>query len=155
MRVGFGIDIHPFAKGRDLVLGGVKIPHSKGLKGHSDADALIHAVMDALIGAAGLGDIGIHFPNSDPGLKNISSLILLERVKDLLKKKKFKIVNVDSTLQIEAPKVAPFLNIMSKNIAKALGISSGQVNVKATRAEKLGFVGEEKGIVAYAVCMID
>jgi 2-C-methyl-D-erythritol 2,4-cyclodiphosphate synthase len=154
MRVGFGIDIHPFSKGRDLVLGGVKVPHSKGLKGHSDADVLVHAVMDALLGAAGLGDIGIHFPNSDQSLKNISSLLLLKRVKTILKKEKFKIENIDSTLQIEVPKVAPFLPLMRQNIAMSLGLALHQVNVKATRAEKLGFVGEEKGVVAYAVCMI-
>jgi len=154
MRVGFGIDIHPFAKGRDLFLGGVKVPHSKGLKGHSDADVLVHAVMDALLGAAGLGDIGIHFPNSDMSLKNISSLLLLKRVKAILKKEKFKIENIDCTLQIEVPKVAPFLPLMRQNIAMSLGLALHQVNVKATRAEKLGFVGEEKGVVAYAVCMI-
>jgi 2-C-methyl-D-erythritol 2,4-cyclodiphosphate synthase len=153
MRVGFGIDIHPYKKGRSLCLGGVKIPYAKGLQGHSDADVLIHAIMDALLGAASLGDIGIHFP-SHPKYRNISSLLLLKKVKTLLKKKRYKIQNIDSTLLMEAPKVAPYIPRMQKNIAAILDLSLNQVSIKATRSEGLGFVGRVEGIAACAICMI-
>lgn len=153
MRIGFGIDIHPFKKGRSLFLGGVKISYTKGLDGHSDADVLIHAIMDALLGAASLGDIGIHFPG-DPKYRNISSLLLLENVKVLLKKKKYKIQNIDSTLLMEAPKVASYIPQMRKNIADILDVSLNQVSVKATRSEGLGFIGRVEGVAACAICMI-
>ncbi|MBI1882725.1 MAG: 2-C-methyl-D-erythritol 2,4-cyclodiphosphate synthase [Chlamydiae bacterium] len=152
-RIGFGLDIHPFKKGRALVLGGVKIPHSKGLDGHSDADALIHAIMDGLLGAAALRDIGMHFPPHEK-YKNISSLLLLRKVKALLKKNHFQIENIDSTLVIEAPKIAPFIEKMRGNISKNLEISLLRVNVKATRSEGLGFVGRGEGVAAYAVCLL-
>lgn len=154
MRIGFGLDIHPYRRGRKLVLGGVKIPFKKGLQGHSDADALIHAVMDALIGAAGLGDIGMHFPAGDPALKGISSVRLLERTRELLKKKKFKIQNLDVTLVIEAPKIAGYIDEMRAVIAGALRLKKDRVNVKATRSEGLGFVGRTEGVAAYAVALL-
>lgn len=154
MRIGFGIDIHPYKKGRPLILGGVEIPHSSRLDGHSDADVLIHAIMDALLGAAGLGDIGRHFPNTDSHLKNISSLVLLEKVRDLLKGEGYAIRNIDSTLVIEEPKIAPYIPEMQKKIFTSLQISENQINIKATRSEGLGFVGRVEGVAAYAVCII-
>ena len=154
IRVGIGIDIHPYTRGRALILGGVKIPYGRGLKGHSDADVLVHAIMDSLIGAAGLGDIGIHFPDHDASFRNISSLELLERVQLILKKHKYKIINIDSTLLIEEPKVSPYFSRMKSNVAKALQIKKEEVNIKATRAESLGFVGRKEGCVGYAVCSL-
>jgi 2-C-methyl-D-erythritol 2,4-cyclodiphosphate synthase len=153
MRIGFGIDIHPFKKGRPLILGGVKISYKMGLKGHSDADVLIHAIMDALLGAASLGDIGKHFPQT-PKYHNISSLLLLGKVKLLLKKEGYKIQNIDSTLLMEAPRIADFIPQMQKNIAYFLGISQDKVSVKATRSEGMGFVGRVEGVAACATCMI-
>lgn len=153
-RIGFGFDVHRFAEGRKLVLGGVEIPHTKGLDGHSDADVLLHALMDALLGAAALGDIGKHFPNTDPRFKDISSLKLMRHVGDLLGSKGFRIVNVDAMLVLERPKILPHVEQMCRNIADALGISVDCVSVKATSNEGLGFIGREEGAVAHAVASI-
>lgn len=154
MRVGHGYDVHALVVGRDLILGGVKIPHTKGLAGHSDADALIHAICDACLGAAGLGDIGQHFPDSDPQYKNIDSRILLRRVKDAIQEKGWKVANVDATIVAQAPKLAPYMERMKQNLAADLGISADGVNVKAGTTEKMGFAGREEGIAAYAVVLL-
>jgi len=154
MRIGNGYDVHAFAEGRKLILGGVEIPHLRGLLGHSDADVLVHAVMDALLGAAALGDIGQHFPDSSDEFKGISSLLLLERVADLLKEKGYEIENIDSIVVAQKPKVAKFIPDMRKNIAGILDIDIEKVNVKATTTEKLGFEGREEGISSYAVCLL-
>jgi 2-C-methyl-D-erythritol 2,4-cyclodiphosphate synthase len=153
-RAGFGYDIHRLVKGRKLVLGGVEIKHTKGLLGHSDADVLCHAIADSLLGAAALGDIGTHFPDSDPALKGISSLKLLEQVAGLLKAKRLGILNVDSTIVAEAPRVMPHAAAMRSLIARSLGISIARVSVKATTNEGLGHVGHGQGICAYAVAML-
>jgi 2-C-methyl-D-erythritol 2,4-cyclodiphosphate synthase len=154
MRIGFGYDVHKLTKGRKLILGGVHIPFAKGLEGHSDADVLTHAVIDALIGAMGLGDIGKHFPPFDPKYKGISSINLLLSVKKLLHKNGYKVGNIDSTVVLEVPKLAPHIDAIRKSVAKALNISADQVNVKAKTEEGLGFTGEGRGISAYAVCLI-
>lgn len=154
MRVGFGYDVHKIVEGRPLVLGGVNIPYEKGLLGHSDADVLTHAIMDALLGAAGAGDIGRHFPDSDRQYKGISSLILLSRVRDILAQKGLTVGNIDSVIVAQAPKLAPFMEEMKINVAEALRIKPAQVNVKATTTEGLGFAGSGEGIAAYAVAMI-
>ena len=154
MRIGHGYDVHALVAGRDLILGGVKIPHTKGLLGHSDADALIHAVCDACLGAAGLGDIGRHFPDSDPQYRNIDSRILLRKVKEAIQAKGWKISNVDATIVAQAPKLAPYMEQMKQNLASDLGISAGSMNIKAGTTEKLGFVGREEGIAAHAVVLL-
>ncbi len=154
MRIGHGYDVHPLVAGRDLILGGVKIPHAKGLLGHSDADVLIHAVCDACLGAAGLGDIGRHFPDSDAQYKNIDSRILLRRVCASLKQRGLRVENIDSTLIAQAPKLAPHLAAMVQNIATDLEIDVLRVNVKATTTEHLGFAGREEGIAAHAVVLL-
>ena len=154
MRVGFGYDVHRLKKGRELILGGVNIPYKKGLDGHSDADVMVHAVMDALLGAAALGDIGKHFPDTDDKYKGINSLKLLEKVADLVRESGFKIENVDVTLVAQKPKIAPYIEEMRKNIKDALKISLDMVSVKATTTEKLGFEGKEKGMSSYSVCLI-
>ncbi|NTW81893.1 MAG: 2-C-methyl-D-erythritol 2,4-cyclodiphosphate synthase [Chlorobiaceae bacterium] len=154
MRIGIGIDVHPFAEGRKLVIGGVHIPALKGLEGHSDADVLLHAVSDALLGAAALGDIGLHFPNTSAAFKDIDSMILLKQVGKLLDKNGYKAVNVDAMLLLEAPKIAPYITDMRKNIARCLGLELGAVSVKATTNEKLGYIGREEGAAAHAVCII-
>ncbi|MEI7694731.1 MAG: 2-C-methyl-D-erythritol 2,4-cyclodiphosphate synthase [Chlorobium sp.] len=154
MRIGIGIDVHPFAEGRKLVLGGVYIPGHDGLEGHSDADVLLHAISDALLGAAALGDIGLHFPNTSEEFKDIDSMILLKQVVKLLKKSGYKTVNVDAMLLLEAPKIAPHIMEMRKNIARCLGVEIGAVSVKATTNEKLGYIGREEGAAAHAVCLI-
>lgn len=151
---GIGYDVHPLVSGRPLILGGETIPYSKGLKGHSDADVLVHAIMDALLGAAGKGDIGELFPDTDKKLKNISSIVLLDKVSKLLKKTGFKVVNVDAILLAEEPKIGPCKEAMRVNIAKALDIDPCQVNVKATTNEGLGFVGRKEGLAAYATAML-
>jgi 2-C-methyl-D-erythritol 2,4-cyclodiphosphate synthase len=148
---GIGYDIHRLAEDRRLVLGGVEIPHERGLLGHSDADVLVHAIMDALLGAAGLGDIGRHFPDSDPALKGISSLILLERVGGLLRREGLRPLNIDSTVIAEAPRLAPWIPEMRRRIAGALGLGPERVNVKATTNEGMGSIGHGEGIAAYAV----
>lgn len=155
MRIGQGYDVHRLVEGRRLILGGVDIPHTVGLLGHSDADVLLHAIMDALLGAAALGDIGRHFPDSDERYKGISSLKLLDEVKLLLRKHGYRVINVDSTVIAQAPKLAPHLPTMCENIARALEIETSAVNVKATTEEKLGFTGEKLGIAAQAIALID
>jgi len=154
MRVGHGYDVHALVAGRDLVLGGVRIPHPKGLAGHSDADALIHAVCDACLGAAALGDIGQHFPDTDPQYKNIDSRILLRRVRDAIRTGGWEVGNVDATVVAQAPKLAPYMEQMKQNLAADLGISAGKVNIKASTTEKLGFAGREEGIAVYAVVLL-
>jgi len=155
MRIGHGYDVHPLVVGRDLILGGVKIPHSKGLQGHSDADVLIHAICDACLGAAGLGDIGRHFPDSDPQYKNIDSRKLLRNVKGAISERGLAVVNIDSTLVAQAPRITPHLPQMIQNIAADLGITPERVNIKATTTEKLGFAGREEGISAHAVALLE
>ncbi|HHX22995.1 MAG: 2-C-methyl-D-erythritol 2,4-cyclodiphosphate synthase [Tepidanaerobacteraceae bacterium] len=155
MRVGIGVDVHQLAIGRKLVLGGVAIPFEKGLVGHSDADVLVHAINDALLGAAALGDIGKHFPDNDPKYKDISSLILLKRVKQLLEECGFEVINIDSVICAEKPKLSPYISEMRQNIASSLEIDINSISVKATSTEKLGFEGRGEGISAYAICMIN
>ncbi len=155
MRIGMGYDAHRLAAGRTLVLGGVTVPYKKGLLGHSDADVLAHAIMDALLGAAGAGDIGRHFPDTDSQYKDISSMILLARVKDLLTEKGLKVVNIDSVIVAQEPRLAPYMENMAANVAAALAIGSSQVNIKATTTERLGFTGTGEGIAAYAIAMIE
>lgn len=155
MRVGFGYDVHAFVSDRPLVLGGVTVPHRNGLLGHSDADVLLHAICDALLGAAALGDIGRHFPDSDPTYKGISSLILLERTVELLNQRGFGINNVDSTLVLQEPRLAPYIPQMVQSISRVMGIPESSINVKATTTEGLGFTGRKEGIAAYAAVLID
>lgn len=155
IRIGHGFDVHAFAEGRRLIIGGVDIPHHRGLLGHSDADVLLHAICDALLGAAALGDIGRHFPDSDARFKGIDSRKLLRHVADLLDGRGWKVVNVDATIIAQAPKMAPHIAAMRQHIAEDLGIAAEQINVKATTTEKLGFTGREEGIAAEAVCLID
>ncbi|MBQ6787200.1 MAG: 2-C-methyl-D-erythritol 2,4-cyclodiphosphate synthase [Lachnospiraceae bacterium] len=154
MRIGMGYDVHKLVVGRPMIIGGVEIPYELGLLGHSDADVLLHAISDALLGAAALGDIGKHFPDTDPAYKGISSLILLERVGALLDENMFLIENIDATIIAQAPKMRPHIDLMRKNIADALKIDISQVNIKATTEEGLGFTGEGKGISAQAICML-
>ena len=154
MRIGTGYDVHRLVPDRDLMIGGVRIPYEKGLLGHSDADVLLHAVMDALLGAAALGDIGKHFPDSDPAYKGISSLTLLEKVGNLLGEKGFVVENIDSTIIAQAPKMRPYLDTMRENIAGALGMESDFVSVNATTEEGMGFTGAGEGISAQAVCLL-
>lgn len=149
-----GYDVHKLVENRDLIMGGVKIPYEKGLLGHSDADVLLHAVMDALLGAAALGDIGKHFPDTDPAYKGISSMELLKRVGGLLEENGFLIENIDATIIAQAPKMRPYIEAMRENIAGALFIETGQVNVKATTEEGLGFTGSGQGISSQAICML-
>lgn len=154
MRIGMGYDVHRLVEGRDLIIGGVKIPYEKGLLGHSDADVLLHAIMDALLGAAALGDIGKHFPDTDPTYKGISSIKLLEKVGELLEENHVFIENIDATIIAQAPKMRPHIDTMRENIAKALLIDVGQVNVKATTEEGLGFTGSGEGISSQAICLV-
>ena len=154
IRIGNGYDVHRLVTGRKLILGGVDIPHSTGLDGHSDADVLLHALCDGLLGAVGAGDIGSHFPDKDQRWKGISSLILMEKVAANCRDKGFEIVNLDTIIVAQKPKLAPFLPEMKKNIAQAIAIDIGQVNIKATTTEKLGFTGKEEGIAAYAVALL-
>lgn len=155
MRIGHGYDVHKLVEGRKCIIGGVDIPHEMGLLGHSDADVLVHAVMDALLGAAALGDIGLHFPDTDPAYKGADSIKLLEHVGDLLEQNLFYIENIDATILAQAPKMRPHIDKMRENIARALRIDVSQVNVKATTEEGLGFTGAKEGIAAHAVCIID
>ena len=154
MRVGIGYDVHKLVTNRDLIVGGVKIPHSLGLLGHSDADVLLHAIMDSLLGAAALGDIGKHFPDTDDRFKGISSIKLLNEVNALLNKNNYKIENIDATIIAQSPKMAPYITSMRQNISEALNISIEQINVKATTEEGLGFTGAEEGISSQAICLI-
>ena len=155
MRVGMGYDVHRLVEGRKLIIGGVEIPWGKGLLGHSDADVLLHAVSDALLGAAGLGDIGTHFPDSDPAYAGADSLKLLEHVAKLLGERGFSIKNVDATVLAQKPKLAPHIPRMRENLARAMGVGPEQVNVKATTEEGLGFTGSGEGMAAHAVCLIE
>ncbi len=155
MRIGHGYDVHRLVEGRKLVLGGVEILYDKGLLGHSDADVLLHAIADSLLGAAALGDIGKHFPDSDEKYKGADSLVLLAEVAKILRNNGFSVTNVDSTVIAQAPKLAPFIEKMRQNIASALGVDVSAVSVKATTEEKLGFTGAGEGIAAHAVCLID
>jgi 2-C-methyl-D-erythritol 2,4-cyclodiphosphate synthase len=154
-RIGFGIDFHQLVEERDLWIGGVKIPHHKGAKGHSDADVLLHAICDAMLGALSLGDIGVHFPDTDAAYKNIDSKILLQRTFELVATKGYKVVNVDSSLCLEAPKIKPYVNSMQETIASILQVDASDVSVKATTTEKMGFVGREEGLVAYATVLLE
>lgn len=155
MRVGMGYDVHRLTEGRDLILGGVKIPYEKGLLGHSDADVLVHAIMDALLGAAALGDIGKHFPDTDPEYEGISSIRLLEKTAALLEEQQYLVENIDATIIAQKPKMLPHIESMRKNIADALKISVEQVSIKATTEEGLGFTGTGEGISAQAVCLLE
>ena len=154
MRVGQGFDVHQLVSGRKLVIGGVEIPHERGLLGHSDADVLLHAICDALLGAAALGDIGRHFPDSDPRYKGIDSRELLRHVAALIREKGYRVGNVDATIIAQAPRMAPHIPKMVQNIAADLGIDAGAVNVKATTTEELGFTGRGEGIAAQAICLL-
>ena len=155
MRVGIGYDVHKFAEGRKLILGGVEIPYEKGLLGHSDADVIVHAIMDALLGAAALGDIGQHFPDSDPEYEGISSIRLLEKVRDLLDENGYVIGNIDSIIIAQRPKMMPHLPQMRQNVADALGVRIDRVSIKATTEEGLGFTGRGEGIAAQATCALE
>lgn len=155
MRIGTGYDVHRFAQGRKLILGGVQIPYEKGLLGHSDADVIVHAIMDALLGAAALGDIGQHFPDTDPAYEGISSIALLEKVGALLQEKNLAVVNIDSIIIAQKPKMMPYLEQMRQNVADALRVDAGQVSIKATTEEGLGFTGRGEGIAAQAVCLLE
>ena len=155
MRVGQGLDVHAFAEGRKLVIGGVEIPHARGLLGHSDADVLLHAICDALLGAAGLGDIGQHYPDSSPQYADVDSRVLLRSTAAKLKELKFRVVNVDATIIAEAPRMSPHVARMIGNIAADLGVAPAAVNIKATTTERLGFIGRDEGIAAMAVALIE
>jgi 2-C-methyl-D-erythritol 2,4-cyclodiphosphate synthase len=155
MRIGFGYDVHRFAEGRELWLGGIKISHDKGLLGHSDADVLLHAICDALLGAAALGDIGTHFPDTDTKYKGIDSKILLTETRILIENSSYKIQNIDATLAMQSPRIAPFIELMRNTISGLLKIEPSQVSIKATTTEKLGFEGREEGVSAYAVVLLD
>ena len=153
-RIGFGIDFHQLVEGRDLWIGGVKIPHHKGAKGHSDADVLLHAICDGLLGALALGDIGVHFPDTDDTYKNIDSKILLEKTFQMIHEKGYSIVNIDSSLSLESPKIKNFVPAMQRTIATILRVLPEDVSIKATTTEKMGFVGREEGLVAYATVLL-
>lgn len=155
MRVGIGYDAHPLTRGRPMVLGGVKIPSEQGLKGWSDADVLVHAIIDSLLGAAALGDIGSHFPANDPAYRDISSIVLLGRAHDILREQGWHISNIDATIIAQRPLLQPFIDRMRHNIGQALSINKSQVGIKATTTEGLGFTGREEGIAAYAVGLIE
>lgn len=154
IRVGLGYDVHPFQEGRDLFLGGVKIPFQKGLKGHSDGDVLIHAIADALLGASALPDIGYFFPNDDKSMEGISSVVILKKVKDLLEEKGVNIINIDSIIIAEEPKILPFRDKIIKNLSSILEIPESSLNIKATTNEKLGFIGRGEGIAVFAVALV-
>ena len=154
MRIGHGYDVHRLVEGRKLILGGVEIEHRLGLDGHSDADVLVHAIMDALLGAAALGDIGKLFPDTDQAYLGIDSMILLARVRDAIEKKGYSVGNLDATVLAQKPKLAPHIPVMKERIASVLGVDPDRVNVKATTEERLGFTGSEEGIAAHAVCLL-
>lgn len=155
LRIGLGVDFHQLTEGRDFWLGGVLVPHHKGALGHSDADVLLHAICDAMLGAASLGDIGVHFPDTDNTYKNIDSKILLKRTLELITQKGYQVVNIDSTLCLQAPKIKPYVVQMQETIAGILNLSTEEVSIKATTTEKLGFVGREEGVVAYATVLLE
>jgi 2-C-methyl-D-erythritol 2,4-cyclodiphosphate synthase len=155
LRIGFGVDYHQLAEGRKLVIGGVEIPHHKGAVGHSDADVLLHAICDALLGALALGDIGVHFPDTDQKYKNIDSRILLEETMKLLRKENYGVVNIDSTLCLQEPRIKPFVPQMQQTIARIIGKTEKDVSIKATTTEQMGFVGRKEGLVAYATVLLE
>lgn len=155
MRIGQAVDIHQLIEGRDLILGGVKIEHEKGLLGHSDADVLVHAIMESILGALALGDLGKHFPDTDPKYKGISSMVLLEHVAKLMDEHGYQVGNIDATILAERPKMASHILAMRTNIAGALHCDIQQISIKATRGEKLGFIGHEEGIASMAVCLLE
>ncbi|WP_346316479.1 2-C-methyl-D-erythritol 2,4-cyclodiphosphate synthase [Chitinophaga sp. YIM B06452] len=155
LRIGLGVDFHQLVPDRDFWLGGVLVPHTKGALGHSDADVLLHAICDAMLGAASLGDIGVHFPDTDQTYKNIDSKILLARTVELIAQKGYNVVNVDASLCLQAPKIKPYVPAMQEVIAKHLGVTVEEVSIKATTTEKLGFVGREEGVVAYATVLLE
>ncbi len=154
-RIGNGYDVHQLVEGRKLILGGVEIPSEKGLLGHSDADVLLHAIMDAMLGALSLGDIGKHFPDTDQDYKDIDSKLLLQKAIELIRSKGYGVVNCDSVIVLEKPKIAPYVPAMKKNISDILGCSEDDISIKATTSERLGFVGREEGAVAYAVVLLE
>ncbi len=154
MRIGFGYDVHKLVEGRKLIIGGLEIEHDRGLLGHSDADVLVHSIMDSILGALGLGDIGRHFPDTDDQYKDISSMVLLERVFEIMKENSYNIGNIDVTVAAEEPKLAGHIENMEKNIARVLRTDKSNINIKATTTEELGFVGEKEGIASYAVTLI-
>ena len=154
LRIGYGIDFHQLVTGRELFIGGVKIPHDKGALGHSDADVLLHAICDALLGAASLGDIGVHFPDTSAEFKNIDSKILLAKTFALIQKEGYSIINIDSTLCLEAPKIKPYVAQMQETIAAILSIPVKDISIKATTTETMGFVGRKEGLVAHATCLL-
>lgn len=155
LRIGNGYDVHVLTEGRRLVLGGVEIPHTKGVLGHSDGDVLVHAIMDAMLGALALGDIGQHFPDTDMQYKNIDSMLLLSKVKELIYSKGYEIINLDSIIVLQKPKVKPYIEAMRKRIAEVLELEIDQVSVKATTEEKLGFTGDESGVKSYCVVLLE
>lgn len=155
LRIGNGYDVHVLTEGRKLVLGGVEIPHTKGVLGHSDGDVLVHAIMDAMLGALALGDIGQYFPDTDMQYKNIDSMLLLSKVKELIYSKGYKIINLDSIIVLQKPKVKPYIEAMRKRIAEVLELEIDQVSVKATTEEKLGFTGDESGVKSYCVVLLE
>jgi 2-C-methyl-D-erythritol 2,4-cyclodiphosphate synthase len=154
-RIGQGVDFHKLETGRDLWIGGVKIPHNKGALGHSDADTLLHAICDAMLGALCLGDIGVHFPDSDIAYKNIDSKILFQKTVDLCRERGYNVVNIDSTLILESPKIRPYVASMQEVIAKIAGVTKQDVSIKATTTEQMGFVGREEGLMAYATVLLE
>lgn len=155
LRIGNGYDVHRLTEGRKLILGGIEIPHTKGVLGHSDGDVLVHAIMDSMLGALALGDIGQHFPDDDMQFKNIDSCILLEKVKDLIDEKGYKIINLDSIIVLQKPKIKPYIDSMRTKIAAILDISADQISIKATTEEKLGFTGDEDGVKSYCVVLLE
>ena len=154
MRIGQSKDIHRLVSGRKLILGGIEIPYEKGLLGHSDADVLLHAIIESIIGAMGEGDIGKHFPDTDEQYEGISSLVLLSKTKELMDLKGYKIGNIDSLIMIEKPKMAPYISLMRENVAKVLDCDINQINIKATRGEGLGYIGKGEGVEAYSICLL-
>jgi 2-C-methyl-D-erythritol 2,4-cyclodiphosphate synthase len=154
-RIGFGVDFHQLAEGRTFIIGGVEVPHNKGTVGHSDADVLLHAICDALLGAANLGDIGVHFPDTDSKYKNIDSKILLRETLRLIQQKNYQVVNIDSTLCLQEPKIKPYIQQMQKSIAETIGTSEHNISIKATTTEQMGFVGRKEGVVAYATVLLE
>ncbi|MDY0081918.1 MAG: 2-C-methyl-D-erythritol 2,4-cyclodiphosphate synthase [Ignavibacteriaceae bacterium] len=153
-RTGFGFDVHAFAEGRKLILGGIEIPFEKGLEGHSDADVLLHAICDAMLGALALGDIGVYFPDSDEKWKDADSKLLLKQVNELIKSKGYQVGNLDCVLAIQRPKISPYSDIIRNKIAEILGVDFGQISLKATTTEKLGFVGRDEGVVSFATVLL-
>lgn len=154
-RIGFGVDFHQLAEGRDFMIGGVHVPHNRGAVGHSDADVLLHAICDALLGAACLGDIGVHFPDTDLKYKNIDSKILLKETVALIQKENFQLVNIDSTLCLQEPKIKPYIQQMQNTIAEIIGTSERNISIKATTTEQMGFVGRKEGVIAYATALLE